>query len=195
MQPTLSFQRQRPAVPEFRSLSASSRSKGSRHAEPEGTANAGTCLARAKRSKCRSFGRPSQHADETGQVRALPGRAASAEQYLREARHLTGCRWFSTSANFVLFRLGQSQARRGCRFSGTTLSGPGPAVLRRRGLTPRSRGAPTAGHQARAGGTRYIFTSPGLASCRCHPLSSNVRPHRSHSPFRLRLILGFLLMS
>ena len=44
-------------------------------------------------------------------------------------------------------------------------------------LTPRSSGAPTAGHQARAGGTRYIFTSPGLASCRRRPLSSNVRPH------------------
>ena len=50
------------------------------------------------------------------------------------------------------------------------------------GLTPRSSGAPTAGHQARAGGTRYIFTSPGLASCRCRPLSSNVRPHKcTHS--------------
>ena len=42
-------------------------------------------------------------------------------------------------------------------------------------LTPRSSGAPTAGHQARAGGTPYIFTGPGLASCRCRPLSSNVR--------------------
>ena len=27
-------------------------------------------------------------------------------------------------------------------------------------LTPRSSGAPTAGHQARSGGTQYIFTSP-----------------------------------
>ena len=44
------------------------------------------------------------------------------------------------------------------------------------GLTPRSKGAPTAGHQARAGGTRYIFTGPGLASCRRRPLTSNVRP-------------------
>ena len=34
-----------------------------------------------------------------------------------------------------------------------------------------------AGHQARSGGTRYIFASPGLASCRRRPLSSNVRPH------------------
>ena len=47
------------------------------------------------------------------------------------------------------------------------------------GLTPRSSGAPTAGHQARAGGTRYIFTGPCLASCRRRPLSSNVRPHES----------------
>jgi hypothetical protein len=44
-------------------------------------------------------------------------------------------------------------------------------------LTPRSSGAPTAGHQARSGGTRYIFANPGLASCRRRPLSSNVRPH------------------
>ena len=29
------------------------------------------------------------------------------------------------------------------------------------GLTPRSSGALTAGHQTRARGTRYIFTSPG----------------------------------
>ena len=45
------------------------------------------------------------------------------------------------------------------------------------GLTLRSTGAPTAGHQARAGGTRYIFTGPGLASCRCRPVTSNVRRH------------------
>ena len=49
----------------------------------------------------------------------------------------------------------------------------------KRGLTPRSSGSTTAGHQARAGGTRYIFTGPGLASCRCRPLSSNVRPQKS----------------
>jgi len=46
------------------------------------------------------------------------------------------------------------------------------------GLTLRSSGAPTAGHQARAGGTLYIFTGPGLASCRRRPLSSNVRLHK-----------------
>ena len=45
-------------------------------------------------------------------------------------------------------------------------------------LTPRSSGAPTAGHQARSGGTRYIFASPGLASCRRRPLSSNVRQRK-----------------
>jgi hypothetical protein len=48
------------------------------------------------------------------------------------------------------------------------------------GLTTRSSGAPTAGRQARSGGTRYIFASPGLASCRCRPLSSNVRAHEEH---------------
>jgi hypothetical protein len=42
-------------------------------------------------------------------------------------------------------------------------------------LTPRSTGEPTAGHQARVGGTLYIFTDPGLVACRWLPLSSNVR--------------------
>jgi hypothetical protein len=46
-------------------------------------------------------------------------------------------------------------------------------------LTPRSSGAPTAGHQARAGGTPSIFTGPGLVACRRRPLSSNVRPRRT----------------
>jgi hypothetical protein len=49
------------------------------------------------------------------------------------------------------------------------------------GLTPRSSGAPTAGHQARAGGTLCIFTGPGLASCRWLPLSSNARPRKADS--------------
>ena len=49
------------------------------------------------------------------------------------------------------------------------------------GLTPRSSGAPTAGHQARSGGTRYIFASPGLASCRRRPLNSNVRRRKGAS--------------
>ena len=49
----------------------------------------------------------------------------------------------------------------------------------RRCLTLRSRRGPTAGHQARSGGTRYIFTSPGLASCRRSRLTSNVRRCRA----------------
>ena len=51
-------------------------------------------------------------------------------------------------------------------------------------LTPRSSGAPTAGHQRPDGGTRYIFTVRALASCRCRPLSSNVRPQ--NPPCRTR---------
>ena len=56
-----------------------------------------------------------------------------------------------------------------------------PSLLARKecGLTPRSSGVPTAGHQARSVGTRNILHSPGLASCRRHPLSSNVR-HQSN---------------
>jgi hypothetical protein len=38
-------------------------------------------------------------------------------------------------------------------------------------LTYRSTGAPTAGHQARAAGTRYIVCGPGLAPCRRRPVS------------------------
>ncbi len=50
----------------------------------------------------------------------------------------------------------------------------------RRRLTLRSRRGPTAGHQARAGGTRYIFTSPALASHRRSRLNSNVRQHQKN---------------
>jgi hypothetical protein len=46
------------------------------------------------------------------------------------------------------------------------------AVDDRRCLTGRSTGAPTAGHQARAAGTRYIVCGPGLASTRCRPVNS-----------------------
>ena len=58
---------------------------------------------------------------------------------------------------------GRSWARR-------VLTRPRIALLQQRCLTCRSTGAPTAGHQARSGGTRYIFASPGLASCRRRPL-------------------------
>ena len=50
----------------------------------------------------------------------------------------------------------------------------------RRGLTLRSSGAPTAGHQRPVGGTVYIFTARALASCRRRALNSNVRPHKHH---------------
>ena len=53
-----------------------------------------------------------------------------------------------------------------------------------RGLTLRSSGAPTAGHQRPAGGTQYIFATRALASCRCRPLNSNVRP-RTNTTLRV----------
>ena len=43
-------------------------------------------------------------------------------------------------------------------------------------LTPRSSGAPTAGHQARS---LYIFAGPDLASCLRRPISSSVLRHRA----------------
>ena len=61
-------------------------------------------------------------------------------------------------------------------------------------LTPRSSGAPTAGHQRPAGGTRYIFSVRAKASCRRGPLSSNVRP-RTASPFRPRRFGGGCMRS
>jgi len=49
------------------------------------------------------------------------------------------------------------------------------------GLTLRSKGPPTARHQARAVAL-YILHSPGLASRCRRPLTSNVRPHTECSP-------------
>lgn len=51
----------------------------------------------------------------------------------------------------------------------------------RRGLTLRSSGEPPASHQARAVPC-FILHHAGLASCRCLPLSSNVRPHDAAVP-------------
>jgi hypothetical protein len=47
--------------------------------------------------------------------------------------------------------------------------------------TPRSSGAPTAGHQGLACGTRCIFTARALVACRWQPRSLNVRLHKVHS--------------
>ena len=52
------------------------------------------------------------------------------------------------------------------------------AALLRAGLTTRSRRGPTAGHQAPATGTVYIFCGRGLASHRWPRLTSNGRPRR-----------------
>ena len=58
-----------------------------------------------------------------------------------------------------------------------------------RGLTLRSRRGPTARHQARAGGTEYIFTGPGLASCRRSRLNANVMSRRRYLPlFKMQLL-------
>jgi hypothetical protein len=62
---------------------------------------------------------------------------------------------------------------------------PWPA---RRGLTLRSSGAPTAGHQRPVGGTRYIFTARGLVACRWLPLSSNVRHFNTNAPTSVALL-------
>jgi hypothetical protein len=53
---------------------------------------------------------------------------------------------------------------------------PQHAYTRECGLTPRSSGAPPAGHQARAL-LWFILHRAGLASCRRRPLTSNVRQH------------------
>ena len=56
------------------------------------------------------------------------------------------------------------------------------AYRQKRSLTPRSSRAPTAGHQAPATGTVYIFCARGLASHRWCRLTSNVRRRKSHLP-------------
>jgi hypothetical protein len=46
-------------------------------------------------------------------------------------------------------------------------------------ITCRSSGAPTAGHRAPAGGTRYIFPGRRAVACRRRPLSSTLGPNKS----------------
>ena len=58
----------------------------------------------------------------------------------------------------------------------------GVAHRRQRGLTIRSKGPPTARHQALVAGTLYIFCGQGLASHRRRPLTSNVS--RQTTPLR-----------
>ncbi len=106
------------------------------------------------------------------------------ENKLREA--LQGCCPRQAIAEYCLFRspsLGQSPFVSSVFFSSERQC--------ERRLTPRSSGAPTAGHQARSGGTRYIFASPGLASCRRRPLSSNVRPRNTKVPAVHALVREF----
>jgi hypothetical protein len=57
-----------------------------------------------------------------------------------------------------------------------------PSPSSKRGITPRSTGAPTAGHQRPVGGTRYTFTVRALASCRRRPVTSNVMPRGNTVP-------------
>ncbi len=72
---------------------------------------------------------------------------------------------------------------------GTTSSGRRSPTLRLpRGLTPRSSGPTAACHQGPVGGTLYIFAHRALASRRCGPLTSNVRP-RPHLHQGLRKLV------
>jgi hypothetical protein len=88
--------------------------------------------------------------------------------------------------NLLLLQAAQNscEAQEGCRAVHLAIR---PVVARfwpvhnhspssKRGITPRSTGAPTAGHQRPVGGTRYIFTARALASCRRRPVTSNVMP-------------------
>ena len=89
----------------------------------------------------------------------------------------------AASAAAELIWAALSAARSGERsLSGTWRCGIGQfcsgTQQERRCLTPRSSRAPTAGHQARATGTVYIFCGPGLASRRRCRLTSNVRHHK-----------------
>ena len=86
----------------------------------------------------------------------------------------------STTSRHGLQRATEKRVPAANRGTGAFTNTCAPARTAHRRLTPRSSGAPTAGHQARACGTPYIVTGPGLASCRRRPLSSNVRRHKNH---------------
>ena len=72
-------------------------------------------------------------------------------------------------------RIGENQSA--AKVRGEAEKRSGCHVCHGRGLTLRSSGAPTAGHQGPVRGTVYIFSARAPASCRCCPLSSNVRLH------------------
>ena len=87
---------------------------------------------------------------------------------------------FSFLINDLAHSLYSRQPRSRTRLSATGSFTKRSALQRctKCGLTPRSRRGPTASHQARPGGTRYIFANRALASCRWSRLSSNVRHHQ-----------------
>ena len=78
-----------------------------------------------------------------------------------------------------------ASAERAALRLGHQLSGH-PCAGHRRGLTPRSSRAPTAGHAGPAGGTLYIFASRARASHRRCLLNSNVRPHQKRRVRQVR---------
>ncbi len=101
------------------------------------------------------------------------------------------CRLFQARIPLAAPRAIACRATLGRHWRGISESLPPQSQPRRRptcGLTPRSSGAPTAGHQAREA-LWLILRLAGLASSRCHPLSSNVR-QRSCSQLAYRCSLG-----
>ena len=83
------------------------------------------------------------------------------------------------AASLVLPPRPRGQRQAAWRLAGSSSGAGRVACTVLRGLTPRSSGAPTAGHQAPATGTVYILCRRGLASHRRRSLSSNVRPRKS----------------
>ena len=133
-----------------------------------------SCLCRSKRLRAPAqSGKYSSVWQEAEKLRVrLPFRLRSLGRESNNsgpAKHRRGLQFPSTAtAHRQARRVGQNQHK--C--PGTQRS---TLLHRQCGLTPRSSRAPTAGHQARSGGTRYIFASPGLASHRWCRLNSNVR--------------------
>ena len=103
----------------------------------------------------------------------------SAERHARSAAGATDAEYRDCSCGRTV-REAQSGA---CEI--TTLASSAHGCL-----TPRSSGAPTAGHAShQALGLRPILRLLSGASCRCRPLSSNVRPHNPRSWLSTRLTL------
>ncbi|MBA4175191.1 MAG: hypothetical protein C0505_01305 [Leptothrix sp. (in: Bacteria)] len=122
-----------------------------------------------------------------GVRRLLPGKGKPCRRALLPARrhataHLQGWLpggvrpWCPRQSHTPPHRLAAPRRYGSQRLHRLVTSGAEPSQPTRAGCrpTPRSNAAPTAGHPAWSGGTRYSFASQSPTSCRWRPLGSKV---------------------